>query len=57
LEEFLVGKFQKAERRLWIASPWVSKEFIPILLEARSRDADVRLITTDDFNSYASRSS
>jgi len=48
LEEFLVGKFQKAERRLWIVSPWVSKEFIPILLEARSRDADVRLITTDD---------
>jgi len=48
LEEFLVGKFQKAERRLWIVSPWVSKEFIPILLEARSRGVDVRLITTDD---------
>jgi len=48
LEEFLVERLRRAERRLWVVSPWVSKEFIPILLEARSRGVDVRLITTDD---------
>jgi len=48
LEEFLVKRLRRAEKRLWIVSPWVSKEFIPILLEARSRGVDVRLITTDD---------
>jgi len=48
LEEFLMERLRRAERRLWIVSPWVSREFIPILLEARSRGVDVRLITTDD---------
>jgi len=48
LEDFFVERLRRAERRLWVVSPWVSKEFIPILLEAKARGVDVKLITTDD---------
>jgi len=48
LEDFLVERLRRAERRLWVVSPWVSKEYVPVLLEAKARGVDVKLITTDD---------
>jgi len=48
MEDSLVERFRRAERRLWVVSPWVSKEYVSVLLEAKARGVDVRLITTDD---------
>jgi len=48
MEDFLVERLRRARRRLWIVSPWVSKEYVDVLLEAKARGVDVRLITTDD---------
>jgi len=48
MEDFLIERLRRARRRLWIVSPWVSKEYVDVLLEAKARGVDVRLITTDD---------
>jgi len=48
LEGFLLERLRRAEKRLYVVSPWVSKEYVDVLLEAKSRGVDVKLITTDD---------
>jgi len=52
LEEFMMERLRRTEKRLWAASPWISKEFISILLEAKSRGVDIMLIITDDLTPH-----
>jgi len=47
LGEFLVSRLRSAKRRLWVVSPQISPEFVKLLLEAKSRGVDVRLVTTN----------
>jgi len=48
MEDFLVERLRRARRRLWAVSPWISKEYVQVLLKVKARGVDVRLITTDD---------
>lgn len=49
LGDFFVKPLQRAEQKLWVMSPWLSSFFAPLLLEAKAKGVDVRVITTDDY--------
>jgi len=48
MEDFLISRIRQAKKRLWIVSPWISPEYVDILIEKYKEGVDVRVFTTDD---------
>lgn len=48
MEEFLIKKILEAKRRLWIVSPWLSPEYVNILIEKALDGVEVKIFTTND---------
>jgi len=47
--DFFLSKLRDAREKLWIMSPWISPDFIDLLLEKKTAGVDVRVITTNDY--------
>ena len=49
LGDFFVRPLQEAKQRIWVMSPWISSVHVPMLIEKKTRGADVKVITTDNY--------
>ncbi len=47
--EFFLSHLIGATQRLWVMSPWISSEYMELLLSKKAAGVDVRVFTSNDF--------
>jgi phosphatidylserine/phosphatidylglycerophosphate/cardiolipin synthase-like enzyme len=53
----LTEAVNKAENRIWVVTPWISKKYAKQLVKKHDNGVDVKLMTTDDLGNSAQKKS
>lgn len=48
MENFLVKRLVEARKRVWVISPWLSSEYVDLLIVKAREGVEVKIFTTDD---------